>query len=172
MSSRLPETLDFLKQAERRVSLEGLWPLAELNRFCDTLNDTSGELAANLFFGSSAGFYCLQGTVRASVEVICQRCAEPMQQELLGHFKLGLVTSDEKIGLLPPDMEPYLVEGEEQSIIDVLEDELLLLLPMVMTHQSECSEFLQKQNEQRRTDEVNDSPFAALKDLKKDLKKD
>jgi len=168
MSSRLPETLNFLKQAERNVSLKGQWPLAELNRLHDLINDTSGELAADLFFGSSVGFYCLQGTVKATVEVICQRCAEPMQQELLGHFKLGLIKSEAQVESLPADMEPYLVEGEEQSLIDVLEDELILALPMVTTHQSECSSFLEKMNEQRRKDELKDNPFAVLKDLKTD----
>lgn len=165
---QLPETLDFLKQAERSVSLEGRWPLAELSRLCDALNDTSGELVANLYFGSSEGFYFLQGSVQASLAVICQRCTEPMQQELLGHFKLGLVTSEDEIKLLPADMEPYLIKGDEQSVIDILEDELLLSLPMVTTHRNECSEFISKQNGQRRKDAANDNPFAVLKDLKID----
>jgi uncharacterized protein len=167
-SRQLPETLNFIKQAERNVSLEGCWPLAELNRLGEELNDTSGELVANLHFSSSEGFYCLRGSVQASLGVICQRCTEPMQQELLGHFKFGLVTSEEEFELLPADMEPYLVEGEEQSVIDVLEDELILLLPMITTHQNECSEFIRKQNEQTLKDAVNGNPFAVLRDLKID----
>jgi uncharacterized protein len=169
MSPRqLPETLNFIKQVERNVSLEGYWPVSKLKRLSETLNDTSGELLASLNFGTRVGFYCLDGKVQANLEVICQRCTEPMQLELLGHFRFGLVTSEDDIEKLPADMEPFLVKDDEQSIIDVLEDELLLSLPMVMTHQNECSEFLSRQNEQRQKDEADAHPFAALKDLKTD----
>jgi uncharacterized protein len=168
MSEQLPETADFLKQAERRVSLEGDYPLAKLERLSEALCDTAGELHARLNFGSTAGFHCLQGTVEADLKLTCQRCMGPMDFRVSGRFRFGLILDDEEIKELPTDLEPYLVEGDEQSITDLLEDELLLSLPIAAMHQEECSEFLRKHNEQKQAEKEASSPFAVLKGMKVD----
>lgn len=168
MSEQLPETADFMKQAERNVGLEGGFPLAELERLSSILCDTAGELHARLNFGSRAGFHCLQGTVEANLKLICQRCMEPMSHNITGHFKFGLVLDEKEINDLPADLEPYLIKGDEQSIIELLEDELLLSLPIAATHQEECSEFLRKHNEQKLVEKETSSPFAVLKGMEVD----
>lgn len=168
MSEQLPETADFMKQAERNVCLEGDFPLAGLGRLSSILCDTAGELHARLIFGSRAGFHSLQGTVEANLRLICQRCMEPMCHRVSGHFKFGLVLDEEEINDLPADLEPYLIKGEEQSIIELIEDELLLSLPIAATHQQECSELLRKHNEQKQMEKEASSPFAALKGMKLD----
>ena len=168
MSEQFPETADFLKQAERNVSLEGNYPLASLERLCAALCDTAGELHVRLNFGSTAGFHCLQGTVEADLKLVCQRCMNPIQHKVSGRFKFGLVLDEEESQELPPDLEPYLCEGDEQSIIELLEDELLLSLPIAPMHQEECSEFLKKHNEQKQAEKEASSPFAVLKGMKVD----
>ncbi len=168
MSQPLPETADFLKQAERNVSLEGGLPLARLERLGASLCDSNGDLHARLNFGSKAGFNCLQGTVEADLKLTCQRCMYPMECKVSGRFKLGLVLDEEEIQALPTDFEPYLIEGDEQSIVDLLEDELLLCLPIAAMHEDECSEFLKKHNEQKQAEKEASSPFAVLKEMKSD----
>ena len=168
MSEQLPETADFLKQAERSVGLEGHLPLARLERLSEVLCDTAGEIHARLNFCEIAGFRCLQGTVEASLKLICQRCINPMEHKVSGRFKFGLVLDEEEMQELPADFEPYLVEGDEQSIIELLEDELLLSLPIAVMHQEECSEFLKKHNEQKQAEKEASSPFAVLKGMKVD----
>ena len=168
MSEQLPEIADFLKQAERNVSLEGDYSLARLERLSATLCDTAGELHVRLNFSSTAGFRCLQGTVEADLRLICQRCMSPMEHKVSGHFKFGLVIDEEELQELPADLEPYLVVGDEQSIIELLEDELLLSLPIAPMHQEECSEFLKKHNEQKQAEKEASSPFAVLKGMKVD----
>lgn len=168
MPEQLPETADFLKQAERNVSLEGCFPLAKLERLSEVLSDNAGELNARLNFGSNAGFQCLQGSVEADLKLICQRCLEPMNQVVSAQFKFGMVLDEEETEELPAEFEPYLIEGDEQSIINLLEDELLLSLPIAPAHQNECSEFLRKHKEQGLAAKEASSPFAALKDMKID----
>lgn len=168
MPKQLPETVDFLKQAERNVRLEGVWPLAGLERLSEVLSDNSGELYARVSFSSGAGYLCMQGSIDAALVLNCQRCLEPMQHEVSERFKFGLITSEEEADELPADIEPYLVEGEEQSLIDVLEDELLLSIPIAAMHQEECSEYLRQLNEKRRVEKEKSNPFAVLKDLKLD----
>ena len=168
MLEQLPESADFLKQAERNTCLEGRYPLARLERLATILSDTAGELHARLNFGTKAGFQCLQGTVEANLKLICQRCLEPMDRRAAGSFKFGLVLDEEEIKNLPADLEPYLIEGDEQSIIELLEDELLLSLPIAATHEEECSEFLRKHEKQKSAEKEASSPFAVLKDMKVD----
>ena len=76
--------------------------------------------------------------------------------------------NEEEMQELPADLEPYLIEGDEQSIIDLLEDELLLSLPIAAVHQEECSEFLKKHDEQKQAEKEASSPFAVLKGMKVD----
>ena len=142
MPEQLPETADFLKQAERSVSLAGEYPLAKLKRLSALLCDAGGSLHARLNFGTKAGFHSLQGTVDANLPLICQRCLEPMIHQVSGQFKFGLILDEEEINDLPADLEPFLLQGDEQSITDLLEDELLLSLPLAAMHQEVCSEFL------------------------------
>jgi len=74
---------------------------------------------------------------------------------------------------LPAEFEPYLLEGEEQSIIDLIEDELILCLPMVTLHEDACSGYMEKQNKKVKAaieaEKESSNPFAALKSLKDDL---
>ena len=168
MLEQLPETADFLKQAERSVGLEGDYPLTRLNRLAAALCETEGEIHARLNFGSIAGFRCLQGTVEASLKLICQRCVNPMDYKVSVRFKFGLVLDEEEANELPADLEPYLIEGDEQSIISLLEDELLLSLPIAVAHDEECSKFLKKHNEQKQAEKEASSPFAVLKNMKVD----
>lgn len=168
MPKQLPETANFLKQAERNVTLEGVFPLARLDRLSEVLSDNSGELFAKLHFTSGMGYLGLRGRVEASLELVCQRCMKPMKHSVSGQFRFGLLTSEEYEDKLPPEAEPYLLVGDEQSVIDILEDELLLSIPIAATHQKECSEFLRQQNEERRVEKEKANPFAVLKGLKID----
>ena len=168
MPKQLPETTNFLKQAERNVTLEGVMPLAKLERLSELMSDDSGELFAELHFTSGTGFLGLHGRVEASLELTCQRCMKPMKHAVSGQFKFGLMTDEKYVDKVPADADPYLLEGDEQSVVDILEDELLLSIPMAAVHQEECSAFLRKQDEERRVEKEKSHPFAALKDLKID----
>jgi uncharacterized protein len=98
----------------------------------------------------------------------CQRCNQPIRQPVAGSFLFALMHSEAEIGEIPEDMEPYLLVGEEQSIIDILEDELLLSLPLVSAHNEDCSEYLREQDKRLQTEKMASSPFAALKKLMSD----
>ena len=169
----LPETLDFMRQVELNRSIEGVYPLSKFARLSDALLGNEGYITAKLEFTNSVGFASLKGTVSAKLLLQCQRCLEPVETELSGRFKFALVSSEEEIELLPEEFEPYMLEGEEQSIIELIEDELLLCLPMVTIHEDDCSEYMMKQNRvmtaEIKTDREAENPFAALKVLKDEL---
>lgn len=169
----LPESLNFVRQVELSRTIEGIYPISKLARLSETLLSNEGYITAKLEFTDSVGFASLKGKVSAKLLAECQRCLEPVETELSGSFKFALVNSVEEVELLPEEFEPYMVEGEEQSIIELIEDELLLCLPMVTIHKNDCSEYMTKQNSaikaEIKTDREAEHPFAALKVLKGDL---
>jgi len=169
----LPETLDFMRQVELNRSIEGVYPISKLPRLAEALLSNEGYITAKLEFTSSVGFASLKGSVSAKLLIECQRCLEPVETELSGRFKFALISSEEEIELLPEEFEPYMLEGEEQSVIELIEDELLLCLPMVTIHEDDCSEYMMKQNRTVKAaieaEKEVEHPFAALKNLKDNL---
>ena len=169
MQTQLPETTNFMRQVELNRTIEGNYPLVKLGRLSESLVSNEGNVAVKIEFGRSAGFACLKAKVSAKLLVKCQRCLEPMETEVAGEFKFALVKSEEEFELLPEEFEPYLLAGEEQSIIDLVEDELLLSLPMVTVHENSCSDFMTDQEKAIEAAKEAEHPFAALKALKEDL---
>ena len=170
--SELPETVNFTRQVELNRTIEGVYPISKLTRLSEILLSNEGFVTARLEFGQCVGFACLKGRVSATLSVECQRCLQPMQIEVKGGFKFALVNSEDEFEFLPEELEPYLIEGEEQSIIELTEDELLLSLPMVTVHEEACSGYMSKQNRKMeaaiKAEKEASHPFAALKALKGD----
>lgn len=169
MQTHLPETINFMRQVELNRTIEGDYPLVKMGRLSEILVSNEGDVAVKLEFGRSAGFACLKAKVSAKLLVQCQRCLKPIETEVAGDFKFALVKSEEEFELLPEEFEPYLLEGEEQSIISLIEDELLLSLPMVTVHENACSDFMTSQEKAIEAAKEAKHPFAALKALKDDL---
>ena len=165
MQKPLPDRVDFLKQVERNARYNGVLPVAGLERLKLSLYDESGQISASVHFSTRAGVPCLDGTVQAELRLECQRCMEPVTQQVTGVFRFGLVRGDEEAALLPKEFEPLLLSEGEQSLIAIIEDELILSLPIVARHDEECSANVRQHNSDRGTETYK--PFADLKELMK-----
>jgi uncharacterized protein len=158
--------------------MQGRIALAEMTRLSDSLLDSSGDVSISLEFGiDNEGIRFIHGRVQAEVSLECQRCLEVLRYPIDSEFMLGLVRSTAEAELLPAHYEPLLVEDEPLFLRDIIEDELLLALPVVARHAPEdCHvELSVTAQPDVREDEqtgaaVTDNPFAVLADLKKDRK--
>ena len=166
----LLETINFERQVELERTIEGVYPISKLGRLSKALMSEEGFITAKLEFGQCVGFSCLKGEVSATLMAECQRCLKPIKTEVVGKFKFALLNSEKDIDLIPEELEPYLIVGEEQSIVDLIEDELLLSLPMVTMHKNSCSDLMKKHEVQLKAEKEKSHPFAALKNLKDSLK--
>ena len=88
-----------------------------------------------------------------------------MKRHIESDFRFGLITSEDEADALPKEFEPLLAQNYELSLIELVEDEILLSLPIVARHDEECSEILQKHKDDDRVQHDTYKPFAALKDL-------
>jgi len=168
MQRELSETANFIRCAERDCSFEGDWPVARFERLKSVLNTDQGTVHARLKFGERSGIAYLQAEISTDLDMICQRCAQPMIQHVEGGFLFGFIRNEDEIDSLPDDMEPLMVADEEQSLFDLVEDEVLLSLPQVNAHVEECSDYLRQQKQRQQADKMTSSPFAVLKNLMSD----
>ena len=101
-------------------------------RLLGSLVDAGGECSYRLEFGQSGGQAFVEVQAEASLPLQCQRSLERYLQPVRVMQQLGLVTSEAQESALPEAMEPLLVpEGGEVRPADLIEDELILALPVV-----------------------------------------
>lgn len=174
-SERLPVHIDPIRMADTRRLLQGSIALSEMARLAESLQDTDGEVRVSLEFGTdSEGIRFMRGHIQAEVSLECQRCLETMRYPIDSEFSLGIVPDAGEAEALPSHYEPLLVGNEPLFLRDIIEDELLLALPIVAMHPPEdCSVSISsdRQADETRTNAGatdKGNPFAVLAGLKKD----
>ena len=147
-------------------SFEGVLPLAGFTRLGQSLTDTEGSCRFELEFGRDAlNLPFVEVRAEASLPLLCQRSLERYLHPVSVVQRLGLITEEAQQSALPEEMEPLLLdEHGEVRVIDLIEDELILALPVVPIN-PEAPEI---EAEWAEEDVVDDTPnpFAALVALK------
>lgn len=179
-NAELPKSVDPYRLAEQNSTLEGFVPLSGLARFADAIlgarsTEPREQCQVRLTFSKDQERRrIVDGEVDAEVMLECQRCMKPMTARLESRFRLGLVTSDQQAENLPRDLEPFQTEGFSANLWELVEDELLLVLPPFPLHErSECQatgvleSFEPNPDEQVPEEEKRENPFSVLADLKK-----
>ena len=160
--TQLPLVVDPRKLAAQRVQLAGVLELSRLSQLIDYLADAEGRVEVRLDFDLDEKKQPrVQGKIQAEVDLICQRCLETMVWSLQLDFLLGIVRNEEEAKALPDCYDPWLVPGEQASLAELVQEELILGLPLVARHET-CASVGDQQilNEQEKP-----QPFAVLKDL-------
>lgn len=169
MQSRLPEFCDLFQLADKSATMSGIWPIAKLPRLVALLSSDVGDAAVEFEFGKSGRTRFLKGTISADVEMQCQRCLDLATVSLNAEFSLALIEDELNSNKVPEEYDILVTEGRH-FLPDVIEDELILVVPLVASHDYECSSYLNQQVIEpvvKRQDEggKKPNPFADLKDL-------
>lgn len=157
MLDRLPLHIDPLNFAERGKRLSGAIKISELTRLSEMLLEKSGEIEIDFSFDKEGRVPTITGEIKANLSLECQSCLKQVVLPIDKHIKLGMVLTLEQADRLPSDCEPLMMDGEKISLIDLVEDELLLALPDFPKHPYVCLE----QQEVEEVVEVvtNDEPI-------------
>lgn len=131
-----PKLIDAGKWADRAATSDSLVPLRQFTRLLDGMLGSEGEVAAALRFDrDSRGIVHLGGRVETVVSATCQRCLAPVDVPLRADvdvFVLGDEAQAERLG----EDEDYVVCDDGQlDLAELLEDELILALPLVTRHE-------------------------------------
>lgn len=137
-SENLPAEIDPRKLAFKGGRVAGRVALAALPRLSELLCDDRGEVLVNMDFSvTDQGLRLIQGNLRTEVQLPCQRCLEPMPQQLAADFQLAVVASDDDAKLLPRGLDPLVLAGDHIDPAEIVEEELLLTVPFVVYHPPE-----------------------------------
>lgn len=154
-----------------RRSFMGTLPVASMHRLCGVLASNGGEVEFELEFGrDELGTAYLDVRAKAPLTMICQRSLEPFELMVTVDNRLGLIKSEREESGLSPGCEPLLIEDDGKLLpVDVIEDELLLALPLVPVNpDSELPEEVTNPGSDAVADQGRtDNPFAVLRELKK-----
>jgi len=122
-------------KASAAVSRGSVWqgPLAvaKLPRLAASLAERDGELSVQLEAGlDGTGKPQLRGRICGELALTCQRCMKPFRWPLQVELDLRLVTSEAEEKRLLHECEPLLVEDDTLPLQTLVEEEVLLALPI------------------------------------------
>lgn len=134
-STPLPKQVDIRRFVAADVEIDAREPLVNFARLAGMLEATDGDVEVHLHFHTDLqGTKRIDGAVRATLMVQCQRCLQPMPLPIDSRFHAAVVWSDDDAGRLPKDLEPYIVGEEPQDVRDLVEDELIISVPYASYH--------------------------------------
>lgn len=132
---------------ERGAVLDGELRVAELTRLMASLHaDCDARVAVTLRFGrAGVGRAALEVTFAATLPLTCQRCLDPVEQVVEDTVAWIAVGSEAEAASLPDDVEPLVLADDRLQIAALVEDELIVSLPMAPRHASidECGALAQ-----------------------------
>ncbi|MBX9795198.1 MAG: DUF177 domain-containing protein [Burkholderiaceae bacterium] len=106
----------------------------------------------------------LEGRTRLSL--VCQRCLQPVETPLQARRSFQFVAGEDQAAAIDADSEDdVLALTRALDLIELVEDELLLALPLVPRHET-CPKPLKVRDDDARFEE-RAHPFAALGSLKR-----
>ncbi len=169
---KIPITLDPGRASQRRLSYDGVVKLEELSRLKQVVLDSSGEVEVIVHCKlDEQGLVVINGTLKTHVTVVCQRCNEELGLDLVQDFAYTPVGINAESDHLPEYYDVVeLDENGEINLRQLIEDELILAVPLVPMHDVASCRFSEKPASFGEIESVDDkpNPFDILKQLKKD----
>ena len=132
----LPKSIDPIRLCKQGAILQGSVTLSVLPRLQELCDQADQAVDVTLTLGVDAtGIFFIRGEVKGVVQLCCQRCNAEMRQSLDLSFALSPVNSYERVKKLTSMYEPLMITDENVILTEMVEDEILLALPMVPRHE-------------------------------------
>ena len=173
-----PHRLDVEAFAKEGAQLEGDWPLASLERLADVAHPDAKPAESDRVHWHAQGEQrgmkggapqtWLHLGASARLALVCQRCLAPVDMPLQAERSFLFVADEDTAARLDADAEEedVLAMTRALDLRALVEDELLLALPLVPRHEV-CPEPLPVADEDETPEEAPAHPFAALAALKR-----
>ncbi|ENA30658.1 MULTISPECIES: YceD family protein [Pseudomonas] len=174
LNGPLPPHVDPRKLADRGVTLRGELPVSSLPRLCEQLSSTEGTVKAVLeFFRDEQRLVVIHGALDTEVQMVCQRCLEPGAFPVHGEYDYAVLWEGQSADALPKGYDALEVGEEPLDLIGLIEDELLLALPIIPTHEPGICHHpagfeAPEAPEESADEEKRANPFSVLAQLKRD----
>lgn len=169
---KLPLTIDPYKDAQRRMDYIGYIPCSLMSRLGESVSNVRSDAQVTLsLYVDPQKLSVIKGSAQVDVEIECQRCGNTFSQTLGCEFLFSPVKNLDQADDLPEIYEPTEVnEFGEVNLLEMIEDEFILSLPLVPMHNPEhCEVSVAEQVFGELPEELasKPNPFAVLANLKK-----
>lgn len=134
MSREFPDWIDIDRGADLRCRFAGALPLVGMSRLADVLNapEADAEVAFEIeIWRDGQGTPRIEVHVTAALPLTCQRSLRRYLEPVDSRSSLAAVREASEIARLPEDLEVTVVEHGRLRIADLVEDELVLAVPLV-----------------------------------------
>jgi uncharacterized protein len=170
MFEKLPDLVDPVHCAEHNMRFKASVNQSALSRLEGLVLSTKGEVQVDIRFGMHRGLKSPEFdlTVETELELECQTSLQAYKLPVKSHVRGVFVSSLALAEDLQEDIEVYELPAGKLSLLELVEDEVLLAIPMVprieeadINWQDEPLEEVIPQEQ-----EAKPSPFAELEKLK------
>lgn len=172
-----PTRLDVETFARDGGALEGQWPVSAFYRLADVAHPEAKPTVTDLAQWSAQGEsrpvrggppeVWLHLRAHARLSLVCQRCLAPVDTPLDAERSFHFVADEDMAAQLDADSEDdVLAMTRALDLRELVEDELLLALPLVPRHEV-CPDPLPMSHGDDEEEEPAPNPFAALAALKR-----
>jgi len=141
MSPPWSKPLDIDRLADGEADIDFAVPLAELPRLRSQLTSVEGMVRGRVHITRESGFVVADLTLSGAATLACQRCLQPMTEPVQSAVRVALITAEADASRVPEHLEPVLAPGGRIAAGELVEEELLLALPIVPLHAqaSDCA---------------------------------
>lgn len=170
-----PARLDVEAFAKAGASLEGEWPLRQLERFAAAT--VAGAESDQVAWRARGEHRAVRGghpqiwlhiEAWAAVKLECQRCLAPVAEPVDAQRSFLFVHGETTAAELDADSEDdVLAMTHSLDLRELIEDELLLAMPLVPRHETCPEPLVADQTAEPPEQEAPPHPFAALAALKR-----
>lgn len=169
-SVKIPLTIDPYRAAAKKLDYQGIVAADGLERLASMVVSVADDAQVNLsFYEDLSGIVVFEGTVVCPVIMECQRCGEKMRLELKTGFRYSPdIKKIEELELQDQYDSADLNNLGEIDLYAIIEDELILSLPLIAKHSDEecpASDLIESLYDNEDTAELKHNPFAELGEL-------
>ena len=120
--------------------MKGSESLVNFDRLCPLLLGREGQVKFSLAFSMDEQFRTLiTGNVSTAVSLECQICLGEFLEEVSCEINTLVVEGLDELFDLDNDRAAFVAVGKYVSLQDIVEDELIVAIPMVPKHRKGCS---------------------------------
>ena len=171
-SVTMPQRISFDRWADIGFKWQGVVPVSAFERLSSQIHvANSKDLQITLHLAKDEDIAWLSFDVKAVLSVSCQRCLDELSVDVSGSYRMAILENEHKISYLQSidETADYVLLDEVcmgvqkmLPVADLLEDELLLAMPLSPRH-DDCQMLIENADEKG---EPSDNPFAVLQTLK------
>ena len=155
------------KLANKNGELMYKWLVKDFSRLDGLLYSNLGEISVHLIGRHDNRRRCLVETrITANIQLECQTSFEPIDYQVDTKILYCMVVSEDQIADLDEEYEALLVEDGMVDIRQVIEDELILSLPIISNKASKDLGIEMSYGEIPEEIETKKNPFLVLDGLK------